>query len=560
MRLNRLTVLAPPRRMPLGLAFWHRPGPGPSPPRLRTGTSARRNFVLAAWLFLSLTSLSLAVDWPSRVIVVVWDGMRPDFVSEQTTPNLTKLARHGVIFEHHHPVYVSSTEVNGAALATGVYPEKNGVIGNSEFRPQIEPLVKINTAALAAVRKGDAETRGHFLLAPTMAEMLHSHGIATAVAGAKTVTLLQDRFAGTDNRLGVDIFEGTVLPSGLKAELTNTLGQFPPSALPKKERDAWTTSAMIGPLWAGEVPRFSLLWLSEPDYSQHMTGPGSRTSLAAIKSSDENLGRVLHALEQKHLRRQTDIIVVSDHAFSTIAQPVDVAALLKTNGFRAFREFPSENPLSGDVLVVGNGGSVFFYVTEHDTGVVGRLAHWIMAQPFSGVLFSRQPMSGAFTLDQAKINSPEAPDLAMAFRWTAGTNTNGTPGLIYSDRSEYGSGQGMHASLSPFDMHNTCIAAGPHFRKGFRDPLPSGNVDIAPTVLKILDITPTQPLSGRVLTEALRTSRSPLPAAQSRRIEAVYEGDGFVWRQYLRISQLAGTLYLDEGNGAQTPGPSVPSK
>jgi arylsulfatase A-like enzyme len=32
-------------------------------------------------------------------------------------------------------------------------------------------------------------------------------------------------------------------------------------------------------------------------------------------------------------------------------------------------------------------------------------------------------------------------------------------------------------------MHNTCIAAGPGFRRGATDDLPTGNVDIAPTVL-----------------------------------------------------------------------------
>ena len=32
-----------------------------------------------------------------HVVVIVWDGMRPDFVSEQNTPALWKLARSGVI-------------------------------------------------------------------------------------------------------------------------------------------------------------------------------------------------------------------------------------------------------------------------------------------------------------------------------------------------------------------------------------------------------------------------------------------------------------------------------
>jgi len=72
---------------------------------------------------------------------------------------------------------------------------------------------------------------------------------------------------------------------------------------------AWTTQALLGPLWSEGVPAFSLLWLSEPDNSQHRTGPGANRSLKSIKSSDDNLARVLAALDQKGVRGQTDVIV-----------------------------------------------------------------------------------------------------------------------------------------------------------------------------------------------------------------------------------------------------------
>ncbi|HUR44677.1 MAG TPA: alkaline phosphatase family protein, partial [Candidatus Saccharimonadales bacterium] len=72
-----------------------------------------------------------------HVVLVVWDGMRPDFVSAQYTPNLYWLSTNGVFFKNHHPVYVSSTEVNGTAMATGDYPAHNGIIGNVDYRPEI---------------------------------------------------------------------------------------------------------------------------------------------------------------------------------------------------------------------------------------------------------------------------------------------------------------------------------------------------------------------------------------------------------------------------------------
>jgi len=71
-------------------------------------------------LVFSLRVIPLTGETPSldnrHVVVVVWDGMRPDFVSEETTPTLWKLAREGVTFRNHHAVYPSATMVNGTAL------------------------------------------------------------------------------------------------------------------------------------------------------------------------------------------------------------------------------------------------------------------------------------------------------------------------------------------------------------------------------------------------------------------------------------------------------------
>src|SRR3954462_9131468 len=76
-----------------------------------------------------------AADKAEHVVLVVWDGMRPDFVSAQYTPTLYDLAQRGTFFANHHAVYVSSTEVNGTAMATGDYPNKSGILANSENRP-----------------------------------------------------------------------------------------------------------------------------------------------------------------------------------------------------------------------------------------------------------------------------------------------------------------------------------------------------------------------------------------------------------------------------------------
>ncbi|HWV99670.1 MAG TPA: alkaline phosphatase family protein [Candidatus Acidoferrum sp.] len=500
-------------------------------------------------IILTTGGLSAAAGKAAHVVVVVWDGMRPDFVNEHNTPALFKLAQQGVTFANHHPVYVSSTEVNCAALATGAYPEQSGIIGNNEFRPAIDPSVKIMTAALKAVQRGDELSGNHFLEYPTIAETLRRHHLGAVIAGAKSVTLLQDRRADNIGALDIDVFEGNVLPESFAQELKSALGPFPPVELPKRGRDLWTTRALLGPLWEKGVPAFSLLWLSEPDYSQHKTGPGSKTSLEAIKSSDDNLARVLKALDRRGVRAQTDVIVVSDHAFSTIADNPDVAAVLNRNGFHAARAFSAQGPQPGEIMVVGNGGAVFLYVTGHEQQLIEKLVHFLQTQPFSGVLFARNPIEGAFTLDTVKLNSPAAPDVVVSLKWTRDKSKTGAPGMVYSDVGEYGPGQGMHATLSPLDMHNTCIAAGPDFRRRYRDELPTGNIDIAPTVLAILGVVPEKELSGRVLNEAFAGSQIPAPAVKPHHLETSYSAGRFRWRQYLDSSEVEGVTYFTEGNG-----------
>ena len=72
-------------------------------------------------------------------------------------------------------------------------------------------------------------------------------------------------------------------------------------------------------------------------------------------------------------------------------------------------------------------------------------------------------------MHDVRLDSPAAPDIVLSLRWKPDKSTNGTPGLICSDYGQYSPGHGMHGSLSPFDMHNTCVAAGPDFLQGLQD-------------------------------------------------------------------------------------------
>jgi arylsulfatase A-like enzyme len=506
-------------------------------------------------LVFSLGVILFAADTPSfdekHVVVVVWDGMRPDFVSEKTTPTLWELAREGVTFRNHHPVYPSATNVNGTAMVTGVYPGKSGIIANYVYRPDIDPHDAIAVESPAVVKKGDQLSNGKYISVPTIAELVQRSGGRTAVASAKTVGLLLDRQAGSGSvKNCITLFAGSALPANVLAPIVAALGPFPSARL---QKDSWTTKAVTDFLWKDGVPAFSVLWLGEPDLTQHETAPGAPSALAAIKSSDENLAAVLSALDQQGVRKTTDVFVVSDHGFSTINRSIDLRKILKDAGFVAKTEFDSQ-PKPGDIMLVGNGGSVLFYVIGHDPTVTRRLVEFLQQSDFAGVIFTKQGLPGTFHLNDAKIDNPHAPDIVMAFRWNDSKNQFGTLGMIDADWQR-AAGEGTHATLSRFDMHNTLVAAGPDFRRAGTDDLPTGNVDLAPTILHILEIKPPQEMDGRVLSEAM-VNVNQLPAGgqtETRTIEAKKDFTAGTWRQSLRISRIDSTIYLDEGNGAFAP-------
>src|SRR5439155_10285670 len=98
------------------------------------------------------------------------------------------------------------------------------------------------------------------------------------------------------------------------------------------QQDTWTTKALTDSLWKDGVPAFSILWLGEPDLTQHESAPGAPSALAAIKAADENLATVLAALDRRKARGTTDIFVVSDHGFPTIQRSIDLPKILNDSG------------------------------------------------------------------------------------------------------------------------------------------------------------------------------------------------------------------------------------
>ena len=512
------------------------------------------HFILAAVFIASSASSGHAAD---HVVLVVFDGLRPDLVTEKNTPALWALSKRGVFFEKHHPLYLSATAVNCVGIATGCHPHKDGVIGNVDYYPALDAQKPLNidfSGTWDVKKLDDAKGGGNIIRMPTLAEILHEAGKRTVIAGAKDVAIWQDRSLARINDAAQKspvLFAGKSQNADTQKAIETKIGAFPAQvAVPAAPQNDWTRQALTDVLWSNGVPAFSLLWLSEPDATQHRCGAGSPQGLAALKDSDDNLAAVLAALSRKGVLEQTDVMVVSDHGFSTISKPLDLVGRLNGAGFHAMREFP-QAPQPGDVLAIAEGGSSLIYVANHDAATIARLVEFLQQAEFAGAIFTREKMEGTMPLSDIRLDRDATPDIVLSYRWTDAVNEFGVPGEFIGDGSTKGP-KGSHASLSRFDMRNTLVAAGPDFKKGFRDELPSGNTDVAPTILTLLGQPVPAAMEGRVLAESFAGKRGETAPATTETLTAARKFPNATWSQVLKISRVGTAFYIDEANGSLT--------
>ncbi len=55
-------------------------------------------------------------------LVIVLDGLHPDYVTAELMPNLHALGQRKIVGRNHHLVFLTVTRVNAASIATGSYP------------------------------------------------------------------------------------------------------------------------------------------------------------------------------------------------------------------------------------------------------------------------------------------------------------------------------------------------------------------------------------------------------------------------------------------------------
>ena len=448
---------------------------------------------------------------------MVWDGLRPDLVSPDVTPNLWRLADDGVWFERSRAVFPTLTRANSPAISTGCRPGRAGVPGNTFLlRSSAGVIESHSTGDVTSLERLSAADQRPVLLVETLGERVHRAGGRTVVVGSGSPGSAWLQHPRAVELEDVVIANGLPMMRGFMDALHHRFGRLPNRhAVPATEWTTYFTRVITEFVLPDLQPTLLVFWHTDPDHTTHARGYSAPETAQSLRDADANLGAILRAYDTLGLRSTTAVAVTSDHGGSTITRRAQPA-----------RDLPID--------LAENGGSVFVYST--DPQVPGIIRHF----DYVGPLFTRDGRDGTFPLSLVGLDGPRAPDAIFSFTWS-NEPVNGVAGTAVGSNSKLVMD---HGSISPFDLHNTLVFHGPDFRSGIRSDAPVGNVDVCPTLAHLLGCEVGDP-DGRVITEALVGGVEP--HSDTWEEQRQFRARGRDWRQRVWFDRVGDTSYLAGG-------------
>ena len=224
------------------------------------------------------------------VVLVSLDGFRWDYAKKYGAAHLLALGKQGVWApEGMLPSYPSLTFPNHYAIATGLYPEHNGLVANSFLDEQRTAEGKLDRYGIGNAK---AVTDGSFYSGVPLWSLAEKQGMRTAC----------------------------LFWPGSEAEIA---GERPTDYL--KFDDQVDEMARIERVkaWLEEPeadrPHFITLYYSDVDHAGHAYGPDAAQTKAAVLRVDTLIGNLRIALDSTGL--PIDLVVVSDHGMAKVRGP-----------------------------------------------------------------------------------------------------------------------------------------------------------------------------------------------------------------------------------------------
>jgi hypothetical protein len=498
----------------------------------------------------------------------------------------------GVNFRNSHSLFPTFTTANASALATGHYLGDTGDFSNTIYTAY--PVVPADGTVTPFLESDpvlhdvDEHFGGDYLNEETVLKMARMKGYSTAAIGKLGPTLIFDHNdkIGTDGLHSIVVDDSTGSKNGVplsdemkaalakanlaletpsrgengKAGDSRTAGTTVPNTAQQAYFTDVATKVVLPMFKARNKPFLIVVWSRDPDGSQHNNGdslntvtPGINgpTSMAGIKNADDNLAQLRKALDDLGLAATTNVIVTSDHGFSTISKesktspsvkntypdtpkdflpmgflaidlakaldlplfdPNDKNAAVADNAYpKAGNGLLGKDPAKPDLVVATNGGSDLIYLPNRDKKLAERTVKALLEQDYISGIFVDDKL-GRFpgTLEMSQINlkgkaATPTPSIVVNFRSYAGGCDEPTNCSVEIADTVLRQGQGMHGSFGRGDTLNFTAAIGPDFKAGYVDALPVSNADVGMTIAQLMNLhaTANGGLLGRVMSEAL---------------------------------------------------------
>ena len=478
-----------------------------------------------------------------RFLIVCFDALRPDMVTPELMPNLSRFARNGVHCSHHRAVFPTETRVNQASLVTGCYPGLHGIVGNRFLDPVASPGRLFNTGDETELVEGDRRLKGKLVDVPVLGEIIAERGLTLAAlssgtpGGARMLNHKAESLGGF--RFAMHRPDASVPRDRIKAA-TDLLGPVPDHTVPSNEWLTYATDAYLHYIEPELRPDVCILWFCEPDNSFHYCGIGSEQNLNALRHADAQFGRILEWCETSDMGRSLQILSISDHGQITITgSAVNLTGGLKETGLSVGESIGNG---ADATLAVDSAGGI--YVRDSDPDLIQQIIGWLQQQPWCGPLFTSRG-GETFSFAQAGLDHRRAPDIGLVLRSSDVVNEHGMQGSCRHDTGTYPVGGGLHGGLHAIELNSWMAVSGDAFRTEYHSERPTGIVDILPTVLHILGFKVPDHVQGRILNELLRDDAGISAPAISRK---TYTADGTGnYGAKLSVSFVGSTFYLEKG-------------
>jgi ectonucleotide pyrophosphatase/phosphodiesterase family member 5 len=228
----------------------------------------------------SFTQFKTATEF-KPVLLISFDGFRPDYIDLYDTPNLDLLIHDGVRAESMIPVYPTKTFPNHYSIVTGLYTENTGLIANTMYDEEFQAFYSLaNRAAVQNARWYGGE--------PIW--------VTTEKQGKKA---------------GVLFWPGSEAP--IKGQYASHWKVY--------EHEMDYTARVDTIIHWLSLPKskrvdFVAMYFDAVDSYGHYYGVGSDSVEYAVQLVDQKLGYLIDELKRVNIWPNIDIIITSDHGMT----------------------------------------------------------------------------------------------------------------------------------------------------------------------------------------------------------------------------------------------------